>query len=124
MRKISPSPNSPITATMNEKPRISSIEPKVSRSFPVITSSPTQARMKPMSVATRDLTGFPPPSPMKLENVRSWIAKNSGGPNLSASSARGRAKNDTSTIAKKAPTNEEVKAAVRASAPLPWRAIG
>src|SRR5262249_15965501 len=47
-------------------------------------SSPTAARMKPMRMDTSDLSGLPPPSPMKDEKVRSWMAKNSGGPNLRA----------------------------------------
>src|SRR5206468_7304607 len=46
-----------------------------------------------------------PPSPTKLEKVRSWMAKNSGGPNFSATSARIGAKNVISAIEKKAPTN-------------------
>ena len=48
--------------------------------------------MKPITIDASDFSGLPPPSPMKLENVRSWMAKNSGGPNLSASSASGWAK--------------------------------
>ncbi len=73
---------------------------------------------------TKDFSGLPPPSPMKLENVRSWMAKNSGGPNFRASSARIGAKKVMSTMEKSAPTNDEVKAAVRACPPCPSRAIG
>ena len=80
--------------------------------------------MKPMRIVASDLSGFPPPSPTKLENVRSWMAKNSGGPNFRATSARSGAKNVISTIEKKAPTNEEVKAAVSASPLLPSLASG
>ena len=119
VRKISPRPKSPMTATMNDMPRMSSIEPKVSRSRPVTTSSPIAPRMNPSTMDAKDFTGLPPPSPMKLEKVSSWIAKNSGGPNLSASSARGRAKNDTRMMANSAPMNDEVKAAVSAWAALP-----
>ena len=46
--RISPIPNSPMTATMKSKPFISSVMPNVSRSWPVTMSSPTAARMKPM----------------------------------------------------------------------------
>jgi dihydrofolate reductase len=49
--------------------------------------------MNPKKIETSDLSGLPPPSPTKLENVSSWIAKNSGGPNLSATSASNGAKN-------------------------------
>ena len=52
------------------------------------------------------------------------MAKNSGGPNFRASSARSGAKNVMSTMEKSAPTNDEVNAAVRAWPPCPSRAIG
>src|SRR4029453_17566233 len=45
-------------------------------------------RMQPTRIDTSDFSGLPPPSPMNDENVRIWMAKNSGGPNLSATSAR------------------------------------
>ena len=52
------------------------------------------------------------------------MAKNSGGPNLSAISASSGAKRVISTTEKRAPKNDEVKAAVRASPPRPCRAMG
>ena len=52
------------------------------------------------------------------------MAKNSGGPNLSATSASSGANSVMSTTEKSAPTNDEVKAAVSACPPSPWRAIG
>src|SRR5262245_23526725 len=80
--------------------------------------------MKPRRMETRDLRGLPPPRPMKDENVRSWIAKNSGGPNRSAPSARIGAKRVMRITENSAPTNEEVKAAVSACPPSPRFAIG
>ena len=80
--------------------------------------------MNPSMIDTRDLSGLPPPRPTKLEKVSSWMAKNSGGPNLSAISARMGAKSVMRTIEKKAPTNDEVKAAVSAWPPCPLRAMG
>ena len=77
-------------------------------------SSPTAARMNPRRIETSDLRGFPPPSPTKLENVSSWIAKNSGGPNFSAIAARSGANSVMSTMEKNAPTNDDVNAAVSA----------
>src|SRR5207249_8316050 len=68
--------------------------------------------------------GATPPRLMKLEKVRSWIAKNSGGPKRRAISARSGAKNVISTIEKNAPTNEELNAAVSAWPPCPCRASG
>jgi hypothetical protein len=40
---------------------------------------------------TSDFSGLPPPSPMKDENVRSWIAKNSGEEKKRARDAKQRA---------------------------------
>ena len=124
VNKISPIPKSPMTATMKSKPFISSVMPNVRRSWPVTMSSPAAARMKPMRMDTSDFSGLPPPSPMNDEKVRSWMAKNSGGPNLSATSARSGAKSVMRTTEKSAPTNEDVKAAVSASPPRPCLAIG
>jgi len=109
---------------MKSKPFMRSTKPNVIRSWPVTMSRPTAARMKPSRIETSDLIGFPPPSPTKLEKVRSWIAKNSGGPNLSAISASSGAKKVISTIEKKAPTNDDVNAAVSAWPPRPCRASG
>src|SRR5262245_51761026 len=87
-------------------------------------SSPAAARMNPIRIDTSDLSGLPPPSPMKEENVRSWMAKNSGGPNRSATSARMGAKSVMRMTENRAPTNDEVKAAVRAGPPSPRLAMG
>ena len=61
---------------------------------------------------------------MKDENVRSWIAKNSGGPKRSATSARSGAKSVIRTTENSAPTKEELKAAVSACPLSPRCAIG
>src|SRR3989338_2113410 len=122
--RISPIPNSPMTATMKSKPFMSSVTPNVRRSAPVTRSRPTEARMKPRRMETRDLMGLPPPRPMNAEKVRSWMAKNSGGPNLRATSARRGAKRVISTTEKSAPTKDDVKAAVSACPPSPRRAMG
>ena len=99
---------------MKSKPFIRSVIPNVIRNCPVTISRPTAARMKPSRIDTTDLSGLPPPSPTKLENVSSWMAKNSGGPKRSAISASRGANGVMSTIEKNAPTNDDVKAAVRA----------
>src|SRR5437899_7695277 len=122
--RISPMPKRPITATMKSNPFMRSVKPKVSRRAPVTMSSPTAAMMKPMRMDTSDFMGFPPPSPTKDEKVRSWMAKNSGGPNLSATSARRGAKSVIRTTANSAPTKDDVKAAVSACPPCPLRAMG
>src|SRR3990170_991009 len=84
---------------------------KERRSAPVTMSRPTEARMKPRRMETRDLMGLPPPRPMNDEKVRSWMAKNSGGPNLRATSARSGAKRVMRTTENSAPTKDDVKAA-------------
>jgi len=122
--RISPMPKRPITATMKSNPFMRSVKPKVSRSAPVTMSSPTEARMKPIRIETSDLSGLPPPRPINDEKVRSWMAKNSGGPNLRATSARMGAKSVIRITEKSAPTKDEVKAAVSAGPPSPRRAIG
>src|SRR6266481_3689869 len=111
--RISPMPKRPITATMKSNPFMRSVKPKVIRSVPVTMSSPTAARMKPIRIDTSDLSALPPPSPTKDEKVRSWMAKNSGGPNLSATSARRGAKSVIRTTANSAPTKDDGKAAER-----------
>ena len=117
-------PNKPMTAMMKSKPFINPVMPKVSRSWPVTISKPTAARMKPIRMDTSDFSGLAPPSPMKLEKVSSWMAKNSGGPNLSAISASNGAKKVSSRMENSAPINDEVNAAVSAWPPRPWRAMG
>ena len=62
--------------------------------------------------------------PTKLQNVSSWTAKNSAGPNFSAKRASSGARKVMRTTAKRAPTNDEVNAAVRAWAARPCWAIG
>ncbi len=69
-------------------------------------------------------TGGSRPMPTKLQNVRSWIAKYSGGPNFSANLATSGARNVISSTANSAPTNDDVNAAVSASPARPFCAIG
>ena len=52
-------PNRPITAIRNSKPRSSSVEPKVMRSWPVTVSRPTAASAKPSIIAASVLNGEP-----------------------------------------------------------------
>ena len=70
------------------------------------------------------LNGDPLFIPTKLQKVSRYTEKNSGGPNCKANFATKGAKKVIITIAKNAPTNEDVNAAVKASPALPSRAIG
>src|SRR5262245_27676370 len=122
--RISPMPNRPITAIRKSKPTSSSAWPNVIRSVPVILSRPTEPSAKPRHMEASTLKGEPLPMPTKLANVRKNTEKNSAGPNCRANLATSGARNVISTTATRAPTNEEVKAAVRASSARPCWAIG
>ena len=122
--RISPTPNRPITAIRNSKPRSSSIQPKVRRSSPVTMSRPTEASANPSIIEAIVLNGDSLPMPTKLQKVSSWTAKNSAGPNCSAKLATTGARNVMTMTANSAPTNDEVKAAVSASPARPRCAIG
>ena len=94
------------------------------RSVPVTVSMPTAASAKPIIIEAIVLTGGSRPMPTKLAKVRNWIAKYSGGPNCSANFATSGARNVMRTMAKNAPTNDDVNAAVSASPARPFCAIG
>ena len=98
--------------------------PNVIRSVPVTVSRPTAASANPSIIAAIVFTGGSRPRPTKLQNVSSWIAKYSGGPNLSANFATSGARNVISSTANNAPTNDDVNAAVSASPARPCCAIG
>ena len=87
-------------------------------------SIPIAESAKPIIMDTMILAGDPLPMPMKLQNVRKYTAKNSGGPNCSANFATSGAMNVIITTATKAPMNDEVKAPVSASPARPCCAIG
>src|SRR4051794_36944571 len=85
---------------------------------------PTAARPKPSIIDASVFAGGSLLMPTKLQNVSSWTAKNSAGPNLSANLASSGARNVISSTANSAPTNDDVNAAVSACAALPCCAIG
>ena len=117
-------PNRPMTATRKSKPRMRSVRPNVRRSCPVTVSMPTAAMAKPSAIESSVLKGEPLPMPTKLQKVSRYTAKNSGAPNFSANFATSGARKVIITTATSAPTNEEVKAAVRAAPAWPFCAIG
>src|SRR5882672_2003597 len=122
--RISPMPNRPMTAMRKSKPLSSSVDPNVSRNCPVMESSPTAASAKPIIIAAMVLNGGSLLNPTKLQNARKYTANFSAGPNCSAKLATSGATSVIMMTANSAPTNEEVKAAVRASPALPCCAIG
>src|SRR5690606_10722795 len=122
--RISPSPNSPITAVRKSKPLSSDVEPKVIRNWPVTLSRPTDASAEPSTIAASVLKPGDFVMPMKLANVRNCTPKNSAGPNLSANFATSGARKVIISTAKNAPTNDDVNAAVSASPARPFCASG
>src|SRR3990167_2813823 len=89
--RISPIPNSPMTATMKSKPFMSSVTPNVRRSAPVTMSRPTDARTKPRrtekSAPTKDdvkaAVSACPPSPRRAMGKPSKVvATDQGSPGM------------------------------------------
>src|SRR3546814_12894310 len=80
--------------------------------LPISPSRPTVASANPSIIAARVLKGEPRPMPMKLQKVRNWTAKSSGGPKRSANFATSGARTGMTITAKKAPTKEEVNAQI------------
>src|ERR1700710_3095696 len=122
--RISLMPNRPITATRKLMPRNSSLEPKVMRNCPDTVSMPTPASSKPSDIEMMVLCLASRPSPTKEQNVNRYTEKNSGGPNFSAKDEIIGARNVINSTATNEPMNDEVNAAVSASAALPCCAIG
>src|SRR6185436_845473 len=122
--RISPMPNSPITATRKSKPASNGVVPNVMRSVPVTGSVPTAASAKPIIIAAIVLNGGSFDMPTKAQNVSRYTAKNSGGPNSSANFATTGERNVITMVATSAPTNEDVNAAVSASPARPFCASG
>ncbi len=63
-------PNRPITAMRKSNPLSSSVKPKVSRSWPVMLSSPTAASAKPIIIDATVLNGGSLLMPTKLQKAR------------------------------------------------------
>ena len=122
--RISPMPNSPITAIRKSKPFMSGSKPNVMRNWPVTLSMPMAASVKPRNMAASVFQGEPLLIPTKLQKVSSCTAKNSGGPNFSANLATNGAVKVIMITATRAPKNDDVKAAVSAAPASPCCAIG
>jgi len=80
---------------------------------------PTAASAKPSIMAATILNGDPLPMPTKLQKVRKYTEKNSGGPNSSAKRATSGARKVIITTATNAPMKDDVNAAVSASPARP-----
>jgi len=92
--------------------------------MPVITSTPMPVRMRPISTETLVLITLPPSRPAKAAYARSMTEKYSGGPQVSAYSAMGRAKKVKRMMHTVPAMNAESADPARARAPWPLSAIG
>ena len=124
VRKISPRPNRPMTATMKLNPPISGTDPKVRRSCPVTMSIPTTARMNPKKMEIRVFVGDFPPSPTNALNVSIITEKISAGPNFRANSAMIGAKKLSMMTPSTAPTPWDRNAITSAFPAFPFFARG
>src|SRR3546814_16462296 len=113
-----------MTAMRKSKPRSSSYQPKVMRSWPVFGSCPTAASAKPNIIDAIGFMGGSLPMPTKLQNVSNWKAKSYAGPNASAKSATTGARKVRKTTAQKAPMNDAGNDDVTASPARPGGALG
>ena len=113
-----------MTATRKLTPRNSSDEPKVMRNWPDTVSMPMPASSRPSDIEMTVLCLASRPRPTNEQKVKRYTAKNSGGPNFSANDEIIGARKVISITATSEPMNDEVKAAVNASAALPCCAIG
>src|SRR4029450_11218236 len=116
VKRISLMPNRPITATRKLTPRRSSDEPKVMRNCPDTVSMPMPASKSPSDIEITVLCLASRPSPTNEQNVRRTAAKNSGAPNFREKEKIIGARKVISIPATSEPMNDEVNAAVSASA--------
>ena len=114
-------PNSPMVTGTKPIPARIWMFPKLRRWLPVRVSKPTAARSRPNASIARAFSGDSAPSPMSVVNDRTNTAKSSGGPNASALSAIHCAKKVKSSVAMKAPTNDERNEEVSARPGFPLR---
>ncbi len=105
-------------------PRKSSLQPKVMRNCPDTVSMPTPASSSPSDIEIRVLCFSSRPRPTKEQKVSKYTEKNSGGPKRKANEAMPGARNVMRSTATSEPMNDDVNAAVSASAARPCWAIG
>ena len=98
--------------------------PKVKRGAPRTGSSPIMASSRPSTVISRAAIMLRPASPIDEAEARPPSgAKNSAGPNFSASVASGMATTTSAMVASVPPTNEPMAAMPSAEPARPCRAI-
>ena len=116
-------PKSPMATGRNSTPCPSSLIPKVNRAVPWRRSVPTVERARPRRSMITFLMSEPPLSRTRKSRPIAPMAKNSGGPNLSAASARIEAANIRPMIESVPATKEPTAETVSAAPPRPFWAI-
>ena len=116
-------PKTPISTGTMPKPSNNSACPKVKRGAPMTGSIPTIAINSPTIADIRALTKDLPASPVTSESPTTIRQKNSGGPNLSAKRASGRATTTKPMVATVPPTKEPIAATASAEPARPLLAI-
>ena len=122
--RISLTLKKPITTMMNWMPSDRLTLPKVKRYTPVVESTPTVARARPISAAIRVLTGLSPTMPPRQAMAKTISTKYSAGPKATAHLASSGANRTTPQVAIMLPTKELTADSDRAMPALPWRARG
>ena len=116
-------PNRPITTGTMPKPSSSSIRPKVKRGAPTTGSVPICASNSPRIAAISPRTSERLASPVTSDSPTSRSAKDSGGPNESASLVSGKARSTSPMVATVPPTKEPIAAIASAGPARPRFAI-
>jgi hypothetical protein len=116
-------PKSPMATGRNSTPCPSSLMPKVNRGVAKRRSVPIVASARPRRSMRRFLTSEPPLSRTRKMRPTAPMAKNSGGPNFRAASARSEAANMRPMIERVPATKDPTAEMVRAAPPRPFRAI-
>ena len=116
--------NSPMSAGMNDTPSNSSMKPPEKRMYPSIGSVPTSATSSPRQPEISPLSRLPDVSVTMLDRPRIASRKYSGGPNSSATRARGGATNSSASVEMMPPQKLATVATAMALPPSPFRVIG
>jgi hypothetical protein len=119
IRRISLTLKKPITTMTNWMPSDRLTLSKVKRYTPVVESTPTVARARPISAESRVLTGLSPTMPPRQAMAKIISTKYSAGPNATAHFARIGANSTTPQVAMILPVKELTADSDRAIPALP-----
>ena len=116
LRRISPSPKTPMLSATKLSPSAISGMSKVKRWVPVSTSLPTRPSSRPSTIIVKALSSEPLASATEATRPSTISEKYSAGPNFSATSASGGAASTSRKVAT-VPAKKEPRAAVASAGP-------